>query len=725
MKRLRLELILLIALSAGGQCLAQEPANNTIKDKKDTVKVLKQVDITFRKQAIERKGDRLIFNVDGNAAAAGNPLLDVMRLVPGLSVTNDKLNIRGKEGLIIMIDNRRTYMSGDELLSYLKNTPAETISQLEVITNPSARYDAEGNAGIINIKTKKGGLTGTTGTLSQTIGYGKFFKSTTGGQITYTGDKLTLFGNSYLGYNKTFENYYSENSSTGYDKITDNNYAQSTNKNSYSYQAGFDYRLNPHSSIGGIIDGSLRPDYQANALSTLQKAGTDPQYIITHDQSKTDNKNMSNNLHYYWNNDQSTDLFSADANYVKYNFNLGSTQFSDYYQDNTYLNIINDQQLRNRSIRNVEVIAGKADYTHKYNDKQTLESGIKWSRVQTTSDLVYEQLAEAGWINDAGKTNGYKFKEQIYAGYLNYNGQFGSFNVQTGLRAEQTVNTGFSKTLNSEVKRNYLKFFPSVFVSQTFLKDHSWSVSYSYRVDRPTYSYLNPFTFINNPYSYFRGNPYLKPQYTHNFEGNYDFKKKFFLSLGYSHTADLITEVSERVAQSEVIGGTRTNINSSNSYNLTVNMPFQPLKNWNINIYAGGFRNSIKGEEGFMNSKTTFTSTLTSSVTLPAGITADINGDYQSAMSYGTIVLNPMYSVNAGLKKSFLSSKLNVRLNVSDLFNTRRMTYDAEYAGILKYGLNTSESRVARLTASYKFGKIKAPKPRGTGVEEEQNRARN
>lgn len=716
-----------------GLSFAQEKAKGQVKVPKDTVhtakrdsvKVLKQVDIKFKKQAIERKGDRLIFNVEGNSTAAGSPLLDVMRLVPGLSVTNDKLNIRGKEGLIIMIDNRRTYMSGDELLSYLKNTPAETILQLEVITNPSARYDAEGNAGIINIKTKKGGLNGVTATLSQTLGYGKFLKSTSGGQITYIHDNLSLFGNSYLSNNKTFENYYSETSGANIDKISTNNYIESKNRSSYSYQLGFEYRFNPHSSIGGVTDGSLNPNYQSAGLSMLKKTGTDPQYITTSEHSNTNNKNGSNNLHYNWNSDKNTDVFSADANYVKYDFNLGSGQFSNYFDDQYYGNITGNEQLRNRSIRTVNVIAGKADYSHKWNEKHDMESGIKWSSVTTSSDLVYEQLENTNWTNDPGKTNQYKFKEQIYAGYINYNGQFGSLHLQAGLRAEQTVNDGYSKTVKSEAKRNYLKLFPSIFLNQTLMEDHSWSLSYSYRIDRPTYSYLNPFTFINNPYSYFRGNSYLKPQYTHNFEGNYDYKKKIFLTIGYSHTMDMITIISEREALSEVIGGTRINLNSMNSYNLSINTPLKPLKGWDINIYASAYRNIVIDGEGFKNGKTTFTTTINSSVSLPAGIIMDINGDYQTAMSYGTIVIKPMYAVNGGLKKAFLDSKLNLRLNVSDIFNQRKMAFNSDYAGIINYGLNRSESRIARLTASYKFGKIKGQKQRGTGVDEEQKRAGN
>lgn len=703
----------------------QVKAGLPLKDQKDTVKVLKQVDITFKKQAIQRKGDRLIFNVEGNAAVAGNPLLEIMRQVPGLSVTNDKVNIRGKEGLIIMIDNRRTYMTGDELLSYLKNTPAETISQLELITNPSARYDAEGNAGIINIKTKKGGLTGTTGSVSQTLGYGRFFKSTSAGQIVYTSPRLSLYGNSYLGYNKGFENYYSETNAGNHDKVFNNNYTENTSKNSYSYQAGFDYSADSQHRIGGLIDGSIRPDAQSDGFSQIQKTGTDQQYVVTNDRSKTNNKNTAVNLHYNWNNTRNTDLFNADANYVKYNYVSGSGQFSNYYDSPSYQLITADQQLRNQSLRTVTVRTGKADYTHKWANQQTLESGFKWSRVQTNSDLRYEELIGSAWTNDSGKTNQYLFTEQIYAAYVNYNAQFGSLNIQSGLRAEKTISNGYSKTIDSETKRNYFKLFPSLFISQTFLKDHSWSLSYSYRIDRPTYSYLNPFTFINNPYSYFRGNPNLKPQYTHNFEGNYDFQKRFFLTLGYSHTTDMITEIAERGSQIDITGGTRTNLNSMDSYNLSLSIPLQPLKGWDINIYAGGFRNVINDHTGFTNGKTTFTTTISSSAALPAGFTADFNGDYQTTMSYGTIILRPMYAVNGGLKKAFFAGKLNLRANVSDIFNQRKMIFASTYAGIERSGLNTSESRVFRLTASYKFGKVKAKQERQTGAEEERKRAGN
>lgn len=688
---------------------------------------LNEVSITATRQIIERKADRLIFHVAASASAAGSPLLDVLKMVPGISVINDKLNIRGKEGLIVMIDSRRTYMTGDELLSYLKNTPAEAIAQLEVITNPSARYDAEGNVGIINIKTKHSTLTGATGTLSQTIGFGRYLKSTTGGQVTYTGSKLTLFGNSYLSYNKSFEDYTAEKSLNNSEQLLSKDHNIKNSRNNYAYQAGFDYRINARNSFGGVLDGSLRPDYQSQGLSKVEKTGTDPQYIQSFSPAKTSNTNNAANLHYYWNNDLNTDLFSADANYVNYNYDLHSSLINDYYASPQYDQgtLLNQEQLRNQSIREVEVLAGKADYTHKWASKHSFETGIKWSQVKTNSDLVYELLQASQWVNDPGKTNQYRFTEQIYAGYVNYNGQFGKFNLQTGLRAEQTTNTGFSKTLNTEVKGNYLKLFPSVFISSSFLKNHSWSASYSYRIDRPTYSYLNPFTFINNPYSYFRGNPYLKPQFTHSLEANYDFKKKLFVSLSYQRTIDMISEVTEIGNAADVIGGTRANLNRMDSYSLTINAPFQPFKGWDLNLYAGAFNNSIKDLQGFSNKQTTFTASLNTTVSLPAVFMLDANGSYQSAMSYGTILLDPIYSVNAGIKRSFLTKKLNLKLSISDIFNLQKVSYTSSYASISTYGLNTAENRVFRLTASYKFGRSKASKQRNTGVEEEQKRAGN
>jgi len=725
MKTILIISLLFLSLFTKNRSFAQSPVSKVKTDTttKDTVKQLNQVQIQARKPVLERKADRLIFNVEGNAATAGNPLLDVMRMIPGLAVTNDKLNIRGKEGLIIMIDGRRTYMSGDELLSYLKNTPAEAISQIELITNPSARYDAEGNAGIINIKTKRSNSTGTTGTLSQTLGYGKFGKSNTGGQVTYRGNKLDLYGNSYLGYSKSFENYYSENNSIGTDLIKTNDYSENTTKNSYSYQAGFDYHFNPYSILGAVLDGSLRPDVQNNGLSMLEKTGADPQFILTDKSSATRSSSNSSNLHYTWNND--TDIFSTDINYVKYDYNLHSAQLSDYYNSINYESVIDNEELRNRNIRHIKVATAKADYTHKWKTYHTLESGIKWSDVQTDADLVYEQLLQNSWINDPGKTNQYHFNENIYAGYLNYNGQFGKFTLQAGLRAEETVNKGFSATLNSEIKRNYFKLFPSVFISDSFLKDHSWNLSYSYRIDRPSYNSLNPFTFINNPYSYFRGNPYLQPQYTHNIEGNYDYKKIVFVTLGYSRTANMITEISERGSQPDVIGATRTNLNSMDSYNISFSVQLHPLKGWDLNLNAGGFKNSIKDGEGFLNSHSTFTASMSSSITLFKGIAADVNGSYQTSMSYGTILLDPMYSVNGGLKRSFLSNKLSVRLSVSDIFNLQRMKFHSDYTGIQRYGLNTSESRVGRIAVSYKFGKIKGVSKRDTGANDEKQRAGN
>ncbi|TDO23901.1 TonB-dependent receptor domain-containing protein [Pedobacter duraquae] len=700
------------------QAAAQEQ-KTTIK--KDSVQQLQQVTIQGKAPLITKKAGVLTLNVAASASAAGNPLLEILRQIPGVSVINDKISIRGKEGLIIMIDNRRTYMSGDELLSYLKNTPAESINQIEMISNPSSKYDAEGNVGILNIKTKRNVVNGLTGSASQTLGYGRYLKSTTGGQAAYTNNALMIYGNSYLSYSKTDDTYITRSNNTTDGSLFTRDYSTNSNKNNYAFQLGLDYKLSARSSVGAVWDGSIRPDYALKGISDLQKTGINPQFLITDKQSATDQRNNAANIHYNSSNPENTDQWNADLNYVNYDYSLGSAQNTDYLQIQDILTP-QPERLRNNSVRKITVFSAKADYTHKWLEKFSFESGIKWSRVQTESELVYEQLQNDKWINDTGRTNQYNFDEQIYAGYGNFNGTFGTYTVQAGLRGEYTANTGLSKTLQDTKKNSYLKLFPSLVIANTFSKKHTVDLTYAYRIDRPTYSYLNPFIFINNPYSYFRGNPYLKPQFTHNLEANYDYKKLIFVSLSYSRTKDLISEIVERGQEADVVGGTRTNLNTMNSFNFTVNAPLHPAKGWDVNLYLGGFRNSINNDNSFSSAQNTFTASANSTITLPAAITLDINGYYQTAMSYGVIRLDPMYGLNGGFRRSFLKNKLSLRLNVSDILHTQRTQYNSEFDGIVRSGLNTSESTVVRATVSYKFGNTNSRKGRKTGVEDEQRR---
>ncbi|RZM23207.1 MAG: TonB-dependent receptor [Pedobacter sp.] len=711
--------VLLISMTCSTLVLLGQEKGITAK--KDSVQQLQQVSIQGKIPVLTRKAGSITYNLEASAAVAGNPVIEVLRMIPGISVINDKISIRGKEGIIVMIDNRRSYLSGEELLAYLKNTPAESISQIEMISNPSSKYDAEGNVGIINIKTKRSQLNGATGSLSQTLGYGRHLKSTTGGQVTYLHNNLSIFGNSYLSSAKTDDTYSTQTKTAGGDDLYTRDHSVNNSRNNYAYQAGLDYRLNDHSTAGAVWDGSLRPDFNVLGTSELQKKGLAPQNVLTDKASHTDQNNNAFNLHYNWNNTDNTTQWNADVNQVRSNYMLNSTQNSQYHPINA-LPVPDAELLRNNSLRTVNVLAAKADYTHKWLEKYSIESGIKWSRVKTFSDLVYEQAFGDTWRIDPGRTNQYAFNEQIYAAYGNFNGTLGSFTIQAGIRGEYTTNTGNSQTLKDEKKNHYFKVFPSFAVSNTFAKDHTVDLTYSYRIDRPTYSYLNPFIFINNPYSYFRGNPYLLPQFSHNLEANYDYKKLFFLSLGYTHTTDLISEIVELGSSPGVIGGTRSNLNSMNSFNATINAPLHPFKNWTVNIYVGGFRNAIADKDGFVNAQNTFTTSANTSIPLPAAITLDLNGYYQTAMSYGVIRLQPMYAVNGGLRKSFLQSKLSLRLSVSDIFHTQRTEYNSDFEGIQRYGLNTSESTVVRATLSYKFGKIKSRKNRKTGVEDEQNR---
>ena len=390
--------------------------------------------------------------------------------------------------------------------------------------------------------------------------------------------------------------------------------------------------------------------------------------------------------------------------------------------------------LRNQSPSVIDIKTAKADYSKPLTKTLKFEAGVKFSDVKTDNNLAAQRNTPAGYVNDATLTNHFIYTEKIDAGYINFSQSWKNTSVQAGLRAEYTKSNGDLVTTNNVVDRSYLNLFPSLFINHTIDKNNEIGFNYSRRIDRPGYDNLNPFVFYLDQYTYEQGNPFLKPQYTNSFELNYTFKHTINVSLGYSRTTDVITQVLLTDTARKATFQTNQNLRVQNSYNFNVNTPYTVTKWWTGNLNLTAFYLGFKSDagttaslsNGMLNAgKVAYQIKATQTFALTKTFKAEVMGDYQSSLIYGYFLVHPQYSIDGGLSKSFAQKKFSVKLSVSDIFNmrTNNVTSIAQGSPIDIHQKN--DTRVTRLTLTYNFGnsKIKA-RQHQTGADDEKNRVK-
>lgn len=694
---------------------------------------LKEVSIAVTKPLIERKMDKVVMNVSGSSIMTGSTALEVLQKAPGVSVDqNDNISMQGKQGVLIQLDGKQTYMSSADVANLLRNMQSSEIETIELITNPSSKYDAAGNSGIINIKTKKNKAGGTNGSLNATAGYGKNFRGNTGLNLNHRTKKLNLFGN--YNYGKTTR----ENIIT-IDRISngtpDTYFMQAGSslrkQQNNNFKTGLDYFINKNNTIGVLVNGYFNHGTEASKNNTLIGPSFQKVDSTLASNSLQTNKynNISYNLNYKSVLDTAGSEISADFDYSKYNGNDGSAYENDYmFANGNRIRPVN--YTRNGTPSKIDIKTFKIDYNVSLSKTIKLEAGLKSSWVKTDNDLQAEELVNNIWQNDVRRSNQFVYDENVNAAYTNINKQFKNTSIQLGLRVEQTNSKGNLVTTNTIVERDYFDFFPTLFVQQTLSKNNQLGFSYSRRIDRPSYDALNPFVYYLDQYTYNKGNPFLKPQYTNNMELSYTFMQKYMLSVGYSRTNDVITEVLLPDSAQKALFQTNENLAKNTSYNANLNIPVQVAKWWsmnnNLNVFYLSFEAPDLAGVALKTGKTSFQFKSQQNFTIASGLTAELNGSYESPLDYGTLRIKSRYSIDAGLSKSFLGKKASLKLALSDIFNTYKNDISSAYPG-LKYEVHQkNESQIGRISFTYRFGKeIKPARRRSTGSEDEQNRMKN
>ena len=697
------------------------------------VQQLNAVDISVKKPLIERKDGKMIINISTSPLAAGSTAMEILSRVPGVTLDNEgNVSLRGKPGVSIMIDGKLTYLSSAQLANLLRATSGNAIQTIEIISNPSAKYDASGTGGVINIKLKKNTSFGTNGTLTLGGGLGKYHKSDAGIALNHRSGAFNIFGSYNYANNKQYENLFLTRSTEAADEITffDQKARGVSLRKNNNYKAGIDYFINDNNTIGFMMNGYVNNYDGTDKIKTAigNQPGKLDSTVLGQNSSISQYKSQTYNLNYK----SVLDTLGQELN-LDLDFSQVHNMENAYYNNDFYnaggLSYRLPFIFRNLTPSKIQIIAGKIDYVLPLPNKIKVETGVKSSYVSTDNDFRSEQLVDEAWTNDERQSNRFFYKEGVNAAYVNLHKDFNSTALQIGLRTELTHSEGKSITIQDEVVRNYIDFFPSLSVNQTLSKDDVIGLSYSRRIDRSDYQSLNPFIYYVDLYTLSQGNPALRPQYANSFEVNYG-HKKLNISFGYIRTKDVITTTLLTDTIKKTILLYEQNLAYRRTFSATISRPVNLTDWWSTNnditLYNSRFASPELMGMPFKNEKTTLELSTIHTLKFSSTVNAELSANYTSSQVYGTYIAKPIYGLDLGVNKSFASERANIKLGINDLFDQRQIKIRSAIPA-QDYQLNQKqESRIFRLTFTYHFGSntIKAIRDRSNSSTSEQGRVK-
>lgn len=690
---------------------------------------LKEVNVSAYKPFIEHRIDQTIVNVENSIVDAGGTALEVLQRSPGITVDNEgNIRMTGKQGVQVMMDGKPTYLAPKDLYELLRNTPADQLSQIIIITNPSAKYDAAGNSGIINIKMKKKQNLGLNGSFRINYGQGRYPDFGTGLQLNFRNEKLNVFG----GYDFMRAFYFEE--VTNIRRFSEPGYTSEFEQRTFdkggffsnNFRAGIDYYAGKKSTFGFLVRGNLFNNHDETTATTLIKNGSESIDSSYTTENINDSKwnSVSANLNYVYKIDTLGSEWSADVDFAGYRNASDFTFDTRHYLNDIILTrtefATNDQPAE------IDIRSFKTDYVKQYRNKMKLEGGAKTSYVTTDNDVQYYNYYNGEAVLDTGKTNHFNYTENINAAYLNWSADFKKIGVQVGLRGEQTRADGEQTVHDSSFHHNYFDLFPSAFFNYTFSDKHLTRLSYGRRVDRPAYAQLNPFRYFIDPYNFMEGNPNLNPQFTHNFELTHVIMRLYSIGIFYSHTTDAMTQIAKQIDSTHTTFITTENLENNDNYGMRASVPLQPAKWWessnNLEVYSNQY-SGISSVGAVDKRLTTFTFNTYNNFKLPHGWRMELGGWFRTAALDGTTLSDPKGSLWMGFGKRF-KDKFQLRVNVNDIFHTDITTSIIQYQNINVDFKRVYDSQFVRIFVSYLFGnkKVARARERSTGAEDEQNR---
>lgn len=701
---------------------------------------LSAVTVQARRPLVENKIDKMVVNVDASPTNAGSTALDVLEKSPGISVDRDgNISLKGKQGIIVLMDGKQTYLSGQDLANLLRNMPASQLDQIEIMTQPSAKFDAAGNSGIINLRTKKSTMRGFNGSVNLSYVQGRYPKSPNSFQFNYRAPKFNLFTNFSYSYWSGFNDQSLLRTFRSNGQVTaifDQVAKQKNSSQNFYGRIGLDYNLNAKTTIGILVNGTTRPSvWQNRGRADIKNgAGALDSFNSVFTENRDRWNNIGGNLNFRRVLPGSGHELTADLDYIRYT--TKTRQISDNYNYSPSGVLLgNPFLLRGNLPSTINIYSGKADYTKELTKDSKLEAGVKSSYVSTDNDAQYTKFNAPNndWEVDNTRSNQFIYKENINAAYINFSRQVNKWGFQTGLRLENTIADGHqlgnALQKDSSFHRSYTQLFPTAYISYKLDEKNSFGLSYGRRIERPNYQDMNPFQYFLDQYTFRQGNPNLLPQFTHNIELSHNYKSLLTTTLNYTSTTDILNDILKQNDETKVTYQTKENVASRQVLGLSLSYNAPLTKWWTTSMFTNVNYNHYKGIVNNTNldvHMTTFMVSGSQQFRFAKTWSAEISGFYRStAQETGMFVIRPMGVFSFGFAKQLLNNKANLKLNIYDPFYIQRAKVDIQLGNVDAYVLNKWDNRRMALTFTYRFSKGQnAPQQsRRTGSsQEEQSR---
>lgn len=701
---------------------------------KPDTKTLTEITVSTQKQFIERKLDKLVVNVENSIVAAGNTVLEVLQRSPGVVVNEESsINLKGKSGVMVMIDGKPSPLSGTDLITYLKSIPAANVQSIEIISNPSARYDAGGNAGIINIRFKKDKRQGFNGSATASYGQGVYPKPSANANFNLRESKWNFFGSYSYSQPQNFTYFFINR------KFFDLNHNLSSNFEQVSYtkqplighnsRVGVDFYVNPKTVIGLMLNGNWNGGARnGNTLATITDAGgllnyTTKTAILLNEKRF----NGFGNINFKHTVDSLGRELTADLDLGGFNSQTRQNIRNVNLSPNG--NVLLDAKFASNQMGAISMRSAKVDYIHPFSPTAKFETGLKSTFVTSNNDVNFFNTVNEQNYLDTSRSNHFIYKENINAIYTSFAKQMLKFDFQAGLRVEQTVTYGKQIVTGESFSRNYINFFPNVTLNRKFKKDNSLSISYTRRIDRPSYRQLNPFKIFVDSYTYVVGDPSLKPVINGLYELNHTFNGKYITTLSYTRARQSITDVFVQDDVSKISYQVPANIQDFEQYNVGVFIPVNFKKIVHSTLSGSVYRNRYASNLQGGNLQQSFNSwdmNLNNVVTFgQSGWSAELSGYYQSKMVWGLFYIKSLAQVTAGVQKISRNKNSVFKFSVSDIFHTNHIAVVVQYQNQDFETERNWDSTVGTFSYTYRFGKSTVSKARQrlSGIEEEKRRA--
>lgn len=690
---------------------------------------LDEVLVEAKKPIVQVLADKTVFNVENTLNTTGTNAFELLRKAPGILIDNSGgIIVEGKAGVQIYINDKPSVLRGDDLQSFLKGLQADDIASLEIITQPSSKYDAAGNAGIINIKLKKNKSLGTNGNINSSLTIGDYARINNGLSFNNRENGHNLYGSYSNRFGKSTNYLYLLRQQNGIEFDAKTNSIFDSNSN--NFRIGYDFFASDKSTIGAIVQTNFNNFFSDNNSRTpIRKIGETSfdSILIANNRSHTISKNLSTNLNYRYSDTLGRSL-NIDLDYGKYDRDGNAFQPNIYYGSDE-MEILNQNITRQLTPTKIDVWTAKIDFeTNFLNGK--LASGFKFSSVVTDNNFQFYDIENSIESLNKDRSNRFEYRENINAGYINFNKKWAKWSFQGGLRVEQTISEGnlssAQNNQNQTVKRNYTNLFPSGGFTYQLNRINQLAINYSRRIERPNYQSLNPFEYKIDELSYRRGNPFLQPQYTNNLKLSHTYKYKFTTSLSYSHVSDFFAQITEAEGERRNYIMER-NIANQEVWNLGISWPFKLQEWWNVYVSLNGSTNSYKSDNPDFQpiSQETLSFYAQNTIALPADISMEISGWYSSPTVWGgTYQTKALGSLNLAFQKKFLDDNLSAKIAMNDILYTAPWRGNTRYGNLYIQGQGGSDSRNIVFSLSYNFGsqQIKKARDRKTGLEDESSR---